>query len=219
MVSSYVQLLASRYQGKLGADADEFIHYIVDGSKRMQKFIQDLLAYSRVSTEQKELEMVDCEWILQQTLVNLSASIRESGAAITHDPLPSVAGDSTQFLQLFQNLLSNGIKFGGPRTPRIHISAVAQSGCWLFSVSDNGVGIDPRDQERIFMIFERVRPLRDDSGTGIGLAICKKIVDGHHGRIWVDSRPGEGATFRFTISVSRDEPSAQVGWSSEKDRQ
>jgi PAS domain S-box-containing protein len=219
MVSSYVQLLARRYQGKLDADADDFIRYIVDGSERMQRFIRDLLAYSRASSEKREVGMVDSEQILQQALRNLSTSIRDSGATVTHDPLPSVACDPTQLLQLFQNLLSNGIKFRGLDAPRIHVSAAAESGRWLFSVSDNGVGIDPRDQERIFMIFERGRTSRDTTGAGMGLAICKKIVDGHHGGIWVDSRPGEGSTFKFTIPMGGGERPANFHRNAEEERQ
>ena len=219
MVSSYVQLLARRYQGRLDSNADEFIQFIVDGSKRMQKFIQDLLAYSRVSRQKKEVEMVDCEQILDQALQNLSAGITECGASITRDPLPRVPGDPTQLLQLFQNLLGNGIKFRGSDAPRIHVSAAEESGGWQFSVTDNGIGIDPSDQERIFMVFERGETPRDNPGTGIGLAICKKIVEGHHGKIWAESRPGEGSVFKFTLPAASSDSPASFGRNAEGDLQ
>jgi PAS domain S-box-containing protein len=217
MVSSYVRLLANRYKDKLDADTHEFIHYITEGSQRMQKLIRELLAYSRVSTRKREVETVDCELVLQQALMNLSASIRESGAVVTHDRLPSIAGDSTQILQLFQNLLSNGIKFRGPEAPRIHVSAAAEQDQWVFSVRDNGMGVDPGDAERIFMVFERGRALHGNSGTGLGLAICKKIVEAHGGRIWVDSRPGEGSTFRFAIPMPGGELAAGLSPKAKED--
>jgi chemotaxis family two-component system sensor kinase Cph1 len=185
----------------------------------MQKFIQDLLAYSRVSTEPIELEMIDCEQILHQALKNLSTGILESGATVTHGPLPSVVGAPTQFLRLFQNLVGNAIKFRGAEAPRIHVSAAEESGRWLFSVSDNGVGIDPSDRERVFMMFERGQSPRDKAGTGLGLAICKKIVEVHGGRIWVDSQPREGSTFRFTIPMSRGELAASNRQNTEQGRQ
>jgi chemotaxis family two-component system sensor kinase Cph1 len=184
----------------------------------MQKLIRDLLAYSRVSTERKEVGEVDCEQVLRQALRNLSSSIQESGAMITHGPLPSLAGDPTQLLQLFQNLLSNGIKFRGPDPPRIHVTAAARANQWLFSVRDNGIGVEPADAERIFMIFERGRNRRENLGTGIGLAICKKIVEGHRGRIWVDSQPGHGSTFHFTMPAGGGESSSHSRQSGAEDR-
>jgi PAS domain S-box-containing protein len=199
MVSSYVRLLARRYRGRLDADADEFIGYALDGTNRMQQFIKDLLAYSRVSTQKEKFEQVDCELVLAEILRNLAPRIEQSGAIVTHDPLPSVAGDATQLLQLFQNLAGNAIKFHGADPPRVHIGAARQGAEWVFSVRDNGIGVHPKDTERIFMIFERAHTDRSYPGTGIGLAISKRIVERHHGRIWVDSRPGSGSTFFFTV--------------------
>jgi light-regulated signal transduction histidine kinase (bacteriophytochrome) len=215
MVSSYVQLLARRYQGKFDADADEFIHYAVDGATRMQQLINDLLAYSRVDTRGKAFVRTDCEAVLEQTLDNLQIAIEESGAAITHDHLPTLLADEGQLVQLFQNLISNALKFHGPEPPRIHVSARLQpaetgplsaighaerpSAHWLFAIRDNGIGLDPQFAERIFIIFQRLHTRVEHPGTGIGLAICKKIVERHGGRIWVDSAPGQGTTFYFTI--------------------
>jgi light-regulated signal transduction histidine kinase (bacteriophytochrome) len=206
MVASYVQLLARRYQGKLDPDADEFIAYAVDGATRMQALINDLLAYSRVGTRGKPFEPTDCETVLDQALANLQVAIEESGAAVTHDPLPTVIADATQLTQLFQNLIGNAVKFRGEQPPRIHISAHRQSAIenresneWTFSVQDNGIGIDPEYHDRIFMIFQRLHTREEYPGTGIGLAVCKKIVERHNGRIWVESQPGKGSTFYFTI--------------------
>lgn len=203
MVSSYTQLLAKEYQGQLSGDADKYIDYAVDGVKRMQELINDLLAYSRVGTQGRAFEATDCEAALQRVLRNLEVSIRESGATITHDPLPTVVGDPIQIQQLFQNLIANGIKFRRAEAPQVHVGAEPrvgeQGGEWLFSVRDNGIGIAPKYGERIFQIFQRLHNRRKYSGTGIGLAICKKIVERHGGRIWLDEQPGVGAAFHFTI--------------------
>ena len=199
MVSSYMQLLSKRYRGKLDADADEFIGYAFDGATRMQQLIQDLLAYSRVGSQKKQYRVVDSAQILASTLTNLQAAVAESHAEITHDPMPSVLGDSIQLGQLFQNLISNAIKFRGQTPPKIHIAAERQGSEWLFSVRDNGIGIDKRYWERIFVIFQRLNNRAQYPGTGIGLAICKKIVERHGGRISVASEPGKGTTFSFTI--------------------
>jgi signal transduction histidine kinase len=199
MVSSYTQLLAKRYKGKLDSDADDFIAYAVDGANRMQKLIQDLLAYSRVSRQAGEPEIVSAETILGHVLYNLQMALEESGAVVTHDPLPTVRVDERQLLQLFQNLVSNAIKFRGPDPLRIHVSAKRVGQEWLFSVCDNGIGIDPQYAERIFVIFQRLHTREDYPGTGIGLAICRKIVERHGGRIWVESEVGKGATFYFTL--------------------
>jgi len=201
MVASYTQLLSRRYKGKLDADADEFIAFAVDGASRMQRLIHDLLAYSRVGTKGKDLIETSSEDALQQALVNLRGAIEESGALVTHDPLPAVLADEMQLIQLFQNLIGNAIKYQSPGVPRVHISAARASGKkWNFSVKDNGLGIDPQYFERIFGMFQRLHKRDEFAGTGIGLAICKKIVERHGGRIWVESQPGEGSTFRFALA-------------------
>jgi light-regulated signal transduction histidine kinase (bacteriophytochrome) len=199
MVSSYTQLLAKRYKGKLDADADEFIAYAVDGAMRMQKLINDLLAYSRVGTRGKPFEHTDIADVLGQALANLRMALEEHAALVTHDDLPVVAGDASQLVQLFQNLISNAVKFRGEAPPRVHVSARDAGREWEFTVRDNGIGFDPQFAERIFVIFQRLHTKAEYPGTGIGLAICKKIVERHGGRIWVESRPGEGATFYFTL--------------------
>ncbi len=199
MISSYTQLIAKRYRDKLDADGVEFIEYAVDGASRMQERIQSLLTYSRVGTRGKEFEPVNCEDVIEQTLSNMQVPIKRSGATITHDPLPTVIADDTQMLQLFQNLIENGIKFHSDKPPEIHISAKEQDEDWLFSFSDNGIGIDPQYNDRIFVIFKRLHAKGEYAGTGVGLALCKKIVERHGGRIWVESEPDKGATFCFTI--------------------
>lgn len=199
MVSSYVQLLAQRYKGKLDTDADEFIAFAVDGATSMQRLIHDLLTYSRVGTKGKPFEPTDCNAVLGQVLFNLSAAIEESRAVITNDDLPTVMADEGQLVQLFQNLVGNAIKFRGEDPPRIHISAKQNNNECVLSVSDNGIGIDPEYYERIFVIFQRLHGKNHYSGTGIGLAVCKRIVDRHGGRIWLESQPGKGSTFYATI--------------------
>ena len=205
MVTSYTQLLARRYKDRLDADADEFIRYAVDGATRMQQLIDDLLAYSRVGARNKDIRAVDCNVVLNRVLLNLAAAIAESEATVTHDPLPTVTGDAIQLMQLFQNLIGNAVKFRGERAPRVHVGVARQHGAqddWLFSVSDNGIGIEAQYAERIFMMFQRLHTREEYAGTGIGLAICKKIVEGHGGRIWVKSQLGRGATFYFTLPIS-----------------
>ena len=209
MVSSYVQLLARRYEGKLDHDADDFISYAVDGANRMQTLIDDLLVYSRVGTCGKSFTSTDCEDILKQVLTNLQVAIEESNAVVTHGSLPTVMADETQLVQLFQNLVGNAIKFHSEEPPRIHISAEQKGDEWEFSVSDNGIGIEPEFFDRIFVIFQRLHSRDEYSGTGIGLAICKKIVERHGGRIWVESVPGEGTTFFFTIPIKRGDQEEQ----------
>jgi PAS domain S-box-containing protein len=201
MVSSYTQLLARRYQGQLDAAADEFIAYAVDGANRMQGLINDLLAYSRVGTRAKGIEPTDCTDVLDQALANLKAAIEKSGAVVTHDPLPTVMADNLQLVQLLQNLIGNAIKFHVEKPPCIHVSAEQKGNEWVFSVRDNGIGIDPQYAERIFVIFQRLHTREEYPGTGIGLAICKKIVERRGGRIWVESHPGTGSTFYFTIPI------------------
>ena len=199
MVSSYVQLLARRYKDRLDSDADDFINFAVEGANRMQALIKDLLAYSRVGTKGKSLEPTSCETVLDLTLANLQFAIEENSARVTHDPLPTVLADQSQLVQLFQNLIANAIKFRGEEAPHVHLAAEKHEGGWLFSIRDNGIGIDEEYGERIFEIFQRLHGRDDYSGTGIGLAICKKIVDCHGGRIWVASNPGGGSAFYFTL--------------------
>ena len=202
MVSSFVQLLARRYQGALDKEADEFIDFAVDGAKRMQRLINDLLEYSRVGTQGRPPEVTDCEDILAQVTTNLKSSIEETEATITHDSLPTVMADPTQLSQLFQNLIGNAVKFCGDRKPRVHVCATDEDGEWVFSVRDNGIGIDKEHADRVFAIFQRLHGRGKYPGTGIGLAICKKIVERHGGRIWLDSEECRGSTFYFTIPGS-----------------
>ena len=199
MVSSFVQLLEKRYKGNLDQDADDFINYAVDGANRMQVLITDLLAYSTVGRRGKALETTACEAALNRALSNLQAVVEQSGAVVTRDPLPEVIGDGSQLTQLFQNLIGNAIKFCKDRTPSIHISAERKKNEWVFSVRDNGIGIAPEYFERIFSIFQRLHGRQEYQGTGIGLAICRKVVERHGGRIWVESELGSGSTFYFTI--------------------
>ena len=206
MVSSYTMLLGKRYKGKLDADADEFIAFAVDGAGRMQRLIQDLLAYSRVGSSKASLLEISSENALTQTLFNLRAAISESGAVVTHSPLPAVFADETQLVQLFQNLVANAIKYRRPELPTIHISAVPDGRTrWMFSVHDNGLGIDPQYFERIFGMFQRLHKREDFAGTGIGLAICKKIVERHGGSISVESQLGQGSTFKFALARSKND--------------
>lgn len=206
MVASFTQLLAKRYRGQLDADADEFIGFAVDGSTRMQRLLNDLLAYSRVGTRSKPFVMVECDSVLSDALDNLKPAIEESGAIITHEPLPIVRGDEVQLTQLFQNLIANAVKFHGHEPLQVHISAQLQDGDWVFAVRDNGIGIAPEQQERIFLIFQRLHHRSEYPGTGIGLALCKRIVERHGGRIWVESEVGKGAMFYFTIKGGENAP-------------
>jgi light-regulated signal transduction histidine kinase (bacteriophytochrome) len=206
MVASFTQLLAKRYRGKLDADADEFIGFAVDGATRMQLLLNDLLAYSRVGTRRKPFAMIACDSVLRDALANLKPAIEESGAAITYEPLPIVRGDEVQLIQLFQNLIGNAVKFHGQEPLQVHISAKLQDGDWVFAVRDNGIGIAPEQQERIFLIFQRLHHRSEYPGTGIGLALCHRIVERHGGRIWVESEVGKGATFYFTIEGGKNAP-------------
>ena len=202
-VASCVQLLQKRYEGQLDERADEFITHAVDGTKRMQTLINDLLAYSRISTDAQVFATTNCEMVLQEALANLMVAIDESGAVVTRDALPMVSGDATQLTQLFQNLIGNALKFRGERPPKIHIGAVRKNGDWRFSVADNGIGMEPQYFERVFLVFQRLHTRKQYQGTGIGLAICKKVVERHGGRIWAESEPGQGATFCFTIPETK----------------
>ncbi|HEV3439028.1 MAG TPA: PAS domain S-box protein [Gemmata sp.] len=205
-VAGCVQVLKKRYQGQLDSRADELIAHTVDGVSRMQTLIEDLLTYSRVGTRGKAFEPSDCNAILGQALANLEAAIAESCAVITHNRLPVVKADAGQLTQLFQNLIGNAIKFRSQQPPKIHISVRREEGQWLFSVKDNGIGMQPEYFERIFIIFQRLHTRAEYPGTGIGLAICKKIVERHGGRIFVESEPGQGSTFSFTIPDTQANP-------------
>ena len=199
MISGFSQLLARRYREKLGPEADEFIGYVVDGTNRMQRLINDLLAYSRLGTRGGEFESTDVSLVLERTMQNLRAAIEESGALVSHDPMPTVTADGIQLAQLFQNLIGNAVKFRGEPRPRVHVSARLEGGEWIFSVKDNGIGIEPKYFGRIFTIFQRLHGNTEYPGTGIGLAICRKIAERHGGRIWVESETGKGSTFFFSI--------------------
>ncbi|CAN5223219.1 hypothetical protein BH10PSE7_BH10PSE7_05070 [soil metagenome] len=205
MVASYTQLIAKRYKGKLDADADDFIAFAVDGASRMHHLIQDLLAYSRVGSKEKDLRDTSSEGALEQALRNLRGAIDDSGAIITHTSLPDVMADEMQLTQLFQNLVGNAIKYQNPGIPIVHIEARRSDGAkWTFSVRDNGFGIDPQYYDRIFGLFQRLHKREEFAGTGIGLAICKKIVELHGGNISVESQPGQGSTFRFDLAESAE---------------
>jgi hypothetical protein len=201
MVVSYLQLIQRRYQGQLDQDADEFIHYAVDGANRMQTLIQDLLSYSRVGTRGRAFQWVDGNWIVDQALANLRSTVEYTHAQIEIADLPDIMVDRTQFVQLFQNLLSNALKFHGDAVPQIHISATSTATEHQFRVQDQGIGIAPDYRDRIFLIFQRLHSRSEYPGTGIGLALCKKIVERHGGQIWVESEPGQGSTFHFTVPI------------------
>lgn len=200
MVASYTQLLAKRYKGRLDSDADEFIAYAVDGSNRMQRLIQDLLIYSRAGTSPRALREISSEDALQDALTNLGTTIEGSGAVVTHDSLPAVTMNDTHLIQVFQNLVGNAIKYRRAEVPHVHVSATKNGGTeWIFSVRDNGLGIDPQYFERIFVLFQRLHGREEFEGTGIGLAICKKMLERLGGRIWVESQPKHGSTFYFAL--------------------
>jgi signal transduction histidine kinase/heme-degrading monooxygenase HmoA len=199
MVVSYLQLLERRYKGKLDDDADEFIGYAVDGAKRMQRLINDLLAYSRVGRGGGRVREVDLESVVDRVIANLEATIGEAGGSVTRDALPRLLADESQMGQLFQNLIGNGLKFHGEEPPRVHVSAERREDVTEITVSDNGIGIAEEYKDRIFVIFQRLHGRMDYPGTGIGLALSKKIVEWHGGRIWVESQPGKGSTFHLTL--------------------
>jgi len=199
-IASFTQLLAKRYGDKLDDKAREFIGFAVDGSKRMQTLINDLLSFSRVGTQGKALAPVRCDAILDTVLRSVKRAIEESGAVITREPLPAVLADELQLGQLLQNLVGNAMKFRGDKAPRIHIGAERNGEGWKIWVRDNGIGIAPEHYDRIFVIFQRLHTKTQYAGTGIGLAVCKKIAERHGGRIWVEPAPGGGSTFYFTIA-------------------
>ncbi|OGP64175.1 MAG: hypothetical protein A2170_16785 [Deltaproteobacteria bacterium RBG_13_53_10] len=198
-ISGYIKLLSDRYEGKLDSDAQRFIQRTIDNVARMQRLINDLLSYSRLTTRGHPFERTDCNAVLNEVIDMLHPLVEESRGVITHGTLPTVMGDGGQLAQLFQNLIANAIKFHDTEPPQVHIDAQRLDKEWLFSVKDNGIGIDPHYSERIFLIFQRLHTVDTYPGTGIGLAICKKIVERHGGRIWVESKAGEGSTFKFTI--------------------
>ena len=198
-VISYLQLLVRRCQNQLDADAERFVSRTVAAAERMKTLINDLLKYSRVGTQGQPFAPTDCSELLGQVLDNLKVAVEESQAVVTHDELPTVMADAMQLSQLLQNLIGNALKFRGDRAPATHVGADRQEGAWLFSVRDNGIGIEPQYVGRIFQVFQRLHTRREYPGTGIGLSICKRIVERHGGRIWVESEGGNGSTFYFTI--------------------
>jgi light-regulated signal transduction histidine kinase (bacteriophytochrome) len=201
-VASYTQLLAERYRGQLDAQADKYIRYAVDGATCMQTMIQDLLAFSRAGRE-NGFENVDCKAVVERALKNLQAAIQESGAVVKPGLLPRLIANGAQLQQVFQNLIGNAIKFRGSQTPVIRISAEEQGTEWIFSVADNGIGISTEHAENVFIIFNRLHTRTEYPGSGIGLAICKKIIERHGGRIWVLSQPGMGCNFKFTLPAEQ----------------
>jgi light-regulated signal transduction histidine kinase (bacteriophytochrome) len=198
MVATYTQLLAERYQGKLDANADKYIHYAVEGALRMQALVKDLLAFSRVGRKQETPRETDCNLVVRNVMANLQSLIQETGARISYEGLPVLVADPSELLQLFQNLIGNAIKFRRAERPEIRITAEKKKKEWLFSVEDNGIGIAPQHVEDVFVIFKRLHTRDEYPGSGIGLAICKKIVEHNQGQIWVESQPGQGSRFYFT---------------------
>jgi PAS domain S-box-containing protein len=199
MVSTFTQRLAQRYRGQLDPKADQYIAFAVEGCQRMQRLIEDLLTYSRVRTRGRTPEPVDSGAVLDRTLADLRPAIAEAGAEVTHDPMPTVAADPVQLGQVFQNLIGNALKFHSDQPPRIHVTARRDGGRWVLGVTDNGIGIDPQYFERIFVMFQRLHTREEYPGTGIGLAVCKKVVERHGGRIWVESQLGRGSTFYVSL--------------------
>jgi len=198
-ISGFLQLLEQRYRDLVDDKGQDYINRSVAAARRMQTLIRDLLQYSRVGTRGKEFGPVDLAGVLAVSLENLDAAVSESQAVISHDSLPTIQGDDTQLVQLFQNLIGNAIKFRGQDSPRVHVGASLNGDKYVFSVRDNGIGIDPKHADRIFLIFQRLHTRQEYPGTGLGLALCKKIVERHGGRIWVESEPGQGAAFHFTL--------------------
>jgi signal transduction histidine kinase len=213
MIASFLQLLKLDYGDRIDVEGKEYIRFAVEGAGRMQALIEDLLTYSRVETKGREFAPIDMEEILERVIIDLQKIIQESGATVTHDPLPTIKADSLQMMQLLQNLINNGIKFHRDEPPRVHVSARLEEGQWHFLVTDNGIGIEPQYQDRIFIIFQRLHTRDEYPGTGIGLAVCKRIIDRHGGRIWIESELGKGSTFHYTIPV--DPPEAGEGRTAE----
>jgi signal transduction histidine kinase len=203
MVATYTQLLAERYQGRLDENADKYIHYVVDGALRMQTLVQDLLTFSRVGRQGGSPALIACQTVVDIALKNLEAAIWESDARIECNQLPTIFAEASQLTQLFQNLIGNAIKFRGTQPPFIRITAEQSGKEWQFAVTDNGIGIAPEHAESVFAIFKRLHTREEYPGSGIGLAICKKIVEQHGGRIWVESEPGRGSAFKFTLPAEK----------------
>lgn len=210
MVAAYTQLLAERYQGKLDESADKYIHYAVDGALRMQRLVHDLLSFSRLGHSGVARRTVQCKSVVEIAIQNLQVAIEESHAHVECGELPELVADASQLAQLFQNLIGNAIKFHGTEPPRVQVKAEKAGREWVFSVADNGIGIAPEHAEIVFVIFKRLHTRSEYSGNGIGLALCKKIVEQHGGRIWIESEPGKGTTFRFTLPVREREKSAHA---------
>jgi light-regulated signal transduction histidine kinase (bacteriophytochrome) len=199
MVASFTQLLQNRYHDKLDDDANDFINYAVEGASRMHNLISDLLIFSRVGTRGKSFKTTDMNTVLDAVIATFQQVIKETNTTITYKPLPVIIADESQMIQLLQNLISNAIKFRSEESPRINVSGDLKADKWIFSVSDNGIGIDSKNFDRIFIIFQRLHKKEEYSGTGIGLAVCKKIIQRHRGKIWVESELGKGSTFYFSI--------------------
>ena len=203
MVAAYTQLLAERYKGKLDAEADKYIHYAVDGALRMQVLVRDLLAFSRIGRQSAGVGRIDCNTLMQNVLENLRAAIQQSSASIVYEHLPTVTADGSLLLQVLQNLVANAIKFHGTEPPVVRIAAEKKGREWVFSVSDNGIGIAAQHADTVFVIFKRLHTPTEYSGSGIGLSICKKIIEHHGGRIWFASEAGHGCTFYFTLPIEK----------------
>ena len=199
MITSFLQLLERRYKDQLDQDANEFIEFAVNGAKRLDNMTNDLLLYSRITSQKREIAPVNIEEVLEEVLINLKVPIEENNAVITHDPLPTINGDAQLMVQLFQNIIGNAIKYHGEETPKIHISDKKEKNQYLFSIKDNGIGMSTKHLERIFTIFQRLHTQEEYEGTGIGLAIAQKIVKQSGGQIWAESELGKGTTFYFTI--------------------
>jgi light-regulated signal transduction histidine kinase (bacteriophytochrome) len=198
-IANFLHLLTRRTRDTLTTEAQEYVAFAVDGAQRMQQMITDLLAYTRAGGRELAFTPVDCEMLLAHTLADLQATIEESGATITHDSLPSVTGDAVSLGLVLQNLIGNALKFRSAAPTQVHVSAQHQDHHWQFSVCDNGIGIEPAHVDRIFQVFKRLHTPEEYQGTGIGLAICKRVIERHGGRIWVESTPGHGSTFCFTL--------------------
>ena len=210
MITSYSQLLLKGYRGQLDGEAATCIEFITDGTKRMRELLGDLLAYTQLSGDgQHIVTSVDLNGVFEATLKNCKAAIEEIGASVTSGPLPAVLGHKPHFVQLFQNLISNGLKYRGELPPRLHVSAEMQEGLWRIAVNDNGIGIAPQYHQQVFGVFKRLHG-RTIPGTGIGLAICQRVVERYHGQIWVDSQAGEGATFYFTLPTVPEKEAARA---------